>query len=377
VDSNSLNEMLAVMFLYGYDSISNASDSIQWTLHSNRPYEHIAELIPPADIRKWASLSGLEGTGKFHLVLGQTLSRIRTPRHMVETAEEYQEAVQKSGDVKEKREAYAGASITLSSLARHEEVIALASQATKHLSGNEQDTEDTQSLFLFLIVVANYQLARMYYQYHQNEKEAISIWERIVKCHIGSPGAAVASFQLALLYYTNALNGTIQDAEMWISKLEKLVEAWVGHTCWESEDLIDVREYASALLGRWLLPQDEPDTARKKILLLVRLAIRELTDTVDSNCSCDGLCGRRDIYYRSLGACEICIQEFSCDECLPELKDNTLGFCVCSPTHPFVQIYPPRGLVRKGTEGYVVQINDDGEMLVYGWIAGIKKDWIG
>jgi hypothetical protein len=92
---------------------------------------------------------------------------------------------------------------------------------------------------------------------------------------------------------------------------------------------------------------------------------------------CDGLCGRRSVYFKTLNVCEVCYQTSFCDECLPKLRDSTLGFRICNPTHPFLQIYPPRGLVRKGAEGYIVRIDDDKEMLVYDWIARIKKDWLG
>ncbi|KAI0390574.1 hypothetical protein F5Y17DRAFT_471536 [Xylariaceae sp. FL0594] len=389
---NSLDEMLAVMFLYGYDSLAAANGSAQWTLHPSRPYEHIAKLIPPEDIQKWASLCWPTDGGRLHLALGKAFMKIETRRHAEAALEELQEAPLRSDDPQVKREAYVRACGELLSLEKYRELIALVSQARECLRADDEYSETVMvcafaayveldeieaayeaakefrqfapdsamvlygSIFIsyraqryaevveavesaladetsglgrlnvllwlddeaqdyimdsftkcgrqdairralvrisaraeeaqdiFMLANAEATLGRLHYRLYQDEQKAVSIWEGLIEEHIGSPGAASASFQLASLYFTNAVKGGAQDAETWISKLEKLAESWKGYGDGSSDDLQqNVGEYATALAGRWPVRQGKSDMARDKVLPLLRLAIRNLTDTVSGN----------------------------------------------------------------------------------------------
>ncbi|KAI0388421.1 hypothetical protein F5Y17DRAFT_452862, partial [Xylariaceae sp. FL0594] len=390
---NSLDEMLAVMFLYGYDSISAGNGSAdQWTLHPSRPYEHIAKLIPPEDIRKWASVCGPTDAWRLHFALGKAFMKIETRRHAEAALEELQEAALRSDDPQVKREAYSRACRALLSLEKYRELIALVSQARECLRAVDEELEtmmlcafaayvelneieagyeaakefrqfapdsalvlygfmfisyraqryaevveavesaladetsgldrlyvlfwlddEAQDHIMdsfakcgrqdairralvrisaraeeaqdnFMLANAEATLGRLHYRLYQDDQKAVSIWEGLINDHMRSPGAASASFQLASLYFTNAVKGAAQDAETWISKLEKLVESWKGYGDGSSDDLQEnVGEYATALVGRWLVRQGKPDMARDKVLPLLRLAIRNLTDTVSNN----------------------------------------------------------------------------------------------
>ncbi len=93
--------------------------------------------------------------------------------------------------------------------------------------------------------------------------------------------------------------------------------------------------------------------------------------------SCDGRCNRRKVNFRSFSSCEVCIDKAFCDECLQKLMDGNLSFRVCNPKHPFLQTYPPRGLVTRGAEGYMVRISDERVVSADDWLGMISREWLG
>ncbi|KAK4169600.1 hypothetical protein QBC43DRAFT_330021 [Cladorrhinum sp. PSN259] len=316
--------------------------------------------------------------------------------------------------------------------------IAVASQATK--SGDSSGR-----------ALAYSALAKLYFQFYQDDDKAIEMWESIVKDDPGTVAAVDASFALAPLYFTNAADPGKADADdSWVSKLKQLLSQWELQTSHGAEMRIPVEEI-SALLGRWYAQRGEVDLAKAKILPLTTLGIRDLTDRDNSNdfraygrlaraliCfgdrenaeiayaltkplrkskelldfetsvmmssvrpaepepeppskeerniepterfnfigSCDGRCNRRKVDFRSFSMCEVCIDIAFCDECLQKLIDGNLSFRVCNPKHPHLEIYPPKGLVTKGVEGYMVRIRDERVVSVDDWLDMISRDWL-
>lgn len=93
--------------------------------------------------------------------------------------------------------------------------------------------------------------------------------------------------------------------------------------------------------------------------------------------SCDGECNRSQTLYRSFHMCEICVDIGFCDECLQSLLDGKLAFRICNPDHPLFEIYPPKGLVMKDTEGYKVHLDEEKGITRDEWLGMISREWIG
>ncbi|OTB04438.1 hypothetical protein M426DRAFT_154428 [Hypoxylon sp. CI-4A] len=73
--------------------------------------------------------------------------------------------------------------------------------------------------------------------------------------------------------------------------------------------------------------------------------------------------------------CEICIDIGFCDECLRKLKTGTFPFRICNKEHPFVEVYPPKGLVTIVEGEYMVKRNGmviDAEE----WFDTVKEKWL-
>ncbi|KAI0381159.1 hypothetical protein F5Y04DRAFT_255901 [Hypomontagnella monticulosa] len=103
--------------------------------------------------------------------------------------------------------------------------------------------------------------------------------------------------------------------------------------------------------------------------------IRRKTEPFRIHRPCEGLCRRKDVYFRSFSVCEICNNVSFCDLCLQKLKAGTLPFRICNPKHPFIEIYPPKGLVAKVDGGYKVQRN--GEWInAEEWFDTIRRQWL-
>ncbi|KAI0452637.1 hypothetical protein F5B21DRAFT_482373 [Xylaria acuta] len=93
--------------------------------------------------------------------------------------------------------------------------------------------------------------------------------------------------------------------------------------------------------------------------------------------TCSGRCHRRRVDYRSLSLCEVCYNVGFCDECLQKLMDGNLPFRICNPKHSFLQMYPPRGLVTKEAQGYMVRVNEKLVVNANDWLGMISRDWLG
>ncbi|KAE8440341.1 hypothetical protein EG329_008560 [Mollisiaceae sp. DMI_Dod_QoI] len=92
---------------------------------------------------------------------------------------------------------------------------------------------------------------------------------------------------------------------------------------------------------------------------------------------CDGGCDRREATFKSFGLCEICVDVAFCDECYQKLMDGTATFRICNPKHPLFEIYPPRGLVTKGAEGYKVHLDEEKVVSADEWLGMISREWLG
>jgi tetratricopeptide (TPR) repeat protein len=92
---------------------------------------------------------------------------------------------------------------------------------------------------------------------------------------------------------------------------------------------------------------------------------------------CDGGCDRREATFKSFSICEICVDVTFCDECHQKLMGGTATFKICNPKHPLFEIYPPRGLVTKGAEGYKVHLNEEKVVSANEWLGMISREWGG
>lgn len=92
---------------------------------------------------------------------------------------------------------------------------------------------------------------------------------------------------------------------------------------------------------------------------------------------CDGKCNRREADFRSFSFCEVCVDIGFCDECLAKVKNGGLSFRICDSTHPFIEAYPPRGLIRKIPGGYLIHTDDGREVNFDDWLADLSKKWLG
>ena len=92
---------------------------------------------------------------------------------------------------------------------------------------------------------------------------------------------------------------------------------------------------------------------------------------------CDGGCDRREATFKSFAFCEICIDVTFCDECQQKLMDGTEKFRICNPKHPLFEVYPPRGLVTKGAEGYKVHLDEAKVVSADEWLDMISREWLG
>ncbi|KAI0894706.1 hypothetical protein F4806DRAFT_472310 [Annulohypoxylon nitens] len=91
---------------------------------------------------------------------------------------------------------------------------------------------------------------------------------------------------------------------------------------------------------------------------------------------CDGLCTRRTVHFRSFSVCEICVDLGFCDECLQKLRDGKFPYRICDAKHPFVEVYPPKGLVTKVDGKYKVQSVEGGIVGVDEWLSTISRRWL-
>lgn len=103
--------------------------------------------------------------------------------------------------------------------------------------------------------------------------------------------------------------------------------------------------------------------------------IRRRTEPFRIYRPCEGLCRRKDVYFRSFSVCEICNNVSFCDLCLQKLKAGTLPFRICNPKHPFIEIYPPKGLVAKVDGVYKVQRNGEWTNAEE-WFDTIRRQWL-
>jgi hypothetical protein len=92
-----------------------------------------------------------------------------------------------------------------------------------------------------------------------------------------------------------------------------------------------------------------------------------VTDWLFTNCDgCDKELSIPDDSY----ICTMCIDMNFCSDCQPKLKNNTLGFRVCSPNHELLYIPKAPGPLPKDMVRY-----DDEYVPILEWLSKLKKTW--
>lgn len=231
------------------------------------------------------------------------------------------------------------------------------------------------------------------------------------------------------------------DADLWLSKIRNLAKGLELRNAPRTADKDTPAEEVLALIGRWYAQQGNEKLARANTLPLMTLAISQLktgeskdqraayhrlgraficsgdrrnaeiangllmplqkskqllesdkSDSKDSraeedasepmgpfdlSAACDGMCSREEASFKSLSRCEICLDVDFCDECLDRLKNGKLSYRICHPSHPFLQVYPPNGLIRKIAGGYMIRVSDEQEVTFDDWFDGISREWLG
>ncbi|KAH6613033.1 hypothetical protein C7974DRAFT_75113 [Boeremia exigua] len=126
-------KMMAILFLQAYLSLEDDPNCHRWSFPPNRPFEHIAESISPAEIREMSSLGSLPKDTTFYLSLGRTFAKIRTQQHRLAAVDEFEHAVQVSDDSTSTWDVYCSKAEVLCAIEKFEESIAAASLALEHL----------------------------------------------------------------------------------------------------------------------------------------------------------------------------------------------------------------------------------------------------
>jgi tetratricopeptide (TPR) repeat protein len=101
----------------------------QWSLPANRPFAHIAESISPEEIRKMASLGGLEKNEWLYLQLGLTFVRIKTRQHLISAVGEFEHVIELGKNRRWNWLAYLKKAEALSALGEFRDAIVAASSA--------------------------------------------------------------------------------------------------------------------------------------------------------------------------------------------------------------------------------------------------------
>jgi hypothetical protein len=92
-----------------------------------------------------------------------------------------------------------------------------------------------------------------------------------------------------------------------------------------------------------------------------------ITDWVFASCDgCDKDLNIPDDSY----VCTMCIDMNFCSDCQPKLKNNTLGFRICSPNHELLYIPKAPGPLPKDMVRY-----DDEYVPILEWLSKLKKIW--
>lgn len=100
----------------------------------NLPFEQLAEIVSPDEIRLIASIGGLEKTFRWHLYLGYTLRSIKTSSHQLAALEEFRHAIESTEEPSEKESAGIGEAKLLLTLGKYREAITAASHALDYTS---------------------------------------------------------------------------------------------------------------------------------------------------------------------------------------------------------------------------------------------------
>ena len=98
---------------------------------------------------------------------------------------------------------------------------------------------------------------------------------------------------------------------------------------------------------------------------------RSADDTDRFTWRCDGECTRGAEEWQAIYACDVCLELCFCDRCVELVKNNRLGFRLCSPNHTFWQCYPSdERLLEVATEKV------EGKMLPRAaWLEKLREEW--
>ncbi|KAF3005733.1 hypothetical protein E8E13_006435 [Curvularia kusanoi] len=279
------------------------------------------------------------------------------------------------------------------------------------------------------IAAADGAIAQLNYGFYREDETAIALWESIIREFPSTIPAFEASFFLMPWYFSKAQNADPIEITLWESKMERLGDVIESMT--PTANLYPTHYEVPALLAKWYTTQGKMEKARATIRPFIDHCMGEITNQGSSNdyyaythlsrallCvgdrqnaaissaftkplhnsqkllekawrttsnggttdnffgRCDGACGRTEASFKSWNVCEICVDIAFCDECLPKVRAGAAQFRVCDPKHPHLEIYPPKGLVTKGPEGYRVHLDDGREVSDDEWLAMISHEWL-
>lgn len=276
-------------------------------------------------------------------------------------------------------------------------------------------------------------LARLYYEYTQEQEKALRIWNKAIMTRAGSKEDGLlgrikmkASIRLAQHFFRSALDAGrgSRDAEEHVKNLENLVKkraqvmASSTFICAEVPAIIlgvwyrltGMQEDANACFRPWivetiqLLSDDDPDSNKdglyKLFIVLVAasddknsIAILHLQGSygdhertesaVDgeddstsednngrSQFSCDGLCCRSLPKFDSFYVCRYCFETLFCEDCMQLLKSGAMPINVCSQRHEWLFVPPLRQKVERG------KLLIDGTLVDFkDFLNDLKRQW--
>jgi tetratricopeptide (TPR) repeat protein len=288
------------------------------------------------------------------------------------------------------------------------------------------------------IAAADLAIANLYFGFYRRDTKAIGLWEKVVEEHSHTEPVVTASFALMPVYYWKARSAEPKEKAELVSKMESLVDliepirlnsdsfptryearALLGRWYVENgqtelaranirpfvmdgigglTDRDDDNDYeAFSNLARALTCFGDKKNASIAFAFTKPLNSTHLGSQIDDDQDntaapttvakgsigvpsqfsgrCDGACTRREDTFKSFKHCEICIDVAFCEECYQKLLDDTATFRICNPEHPMCEVYPPKGLVTRGSNGYDIHVDDDKVISFDEWLASIAKEW--
>jgi tetratricopeptide (TPR) repeat protein len=241
----------------------------RWTLPPNRPFEHLAERIPPEEIRKMATFGGLERNTAFHLALGSTLGKIRTRQHLLAAAEELGHAIQLSEDPERTWKAYQKRAEVLHKLRDSTETIAAALKALELLP---EDRHYNKPALLELIQDANLRLGNR----DAALEAAVDAWESapydpVIACHLIYTAHRTGNYAETFKIMKSALDS--EDGAQFLGEIimgramQRYITDYMSIACAKMGDLDVARDAFVAFKSKANVSEDENRMAAADLAL--------------------------------------------------------------------------------------------------------------